>query len=66
MSTTAAPPPSTPPPWAHCGNGADPDRDPVGCRGVQVTGSARCLAHLDDEQRDAAARKETMGEPTTW
>ncbi|WP_369384117.1 hypothetical protein [Streptomyces sp. cg36] len=38
--------PPTPPSWPHCGHGADPTTDPVGCRGVHVVGHTACLAHL--------------------
>ncbi|MEV5803270.1 pentapeptide repeat-containing protein [Streptomyces collinus] len=40
-----------PPDWTHCGHGADPATDPVGCRGVYVSGRTACLAHLTDEDR---------------
>jgi uncharacterized protein YjbI with pentapeptide repeats len=43
---------SQPPGWAHCGHGAGTG-DPVGCRGIRVTGHAACLAHLDDIGRTA-------------
>ncbi|WP_129287557.1 pentapeptide repeat-containing protein [Streptomyces sp. GZWMJZ-114] len=42
-----------PPPWAHCAHGADPDTDPIGCRGIHVSGHTACLAHLADTDRDA-------------
>jgi hypothetical protein len=45
--------PEAPPPWPHCGHGADPGTDPVGCRGIHVPGRTACLAHLDDTDRDA-------------
>ncbi|MGC2997926.1 pentapeptide repeat-containing protein [Streptomyces sp. G35A] len=53
--TTAAPQPpsSTPPNWPHCGHGADPATDPVGCHGIHVPGHTACLAHLADADRDA-------------
>ena len=41
------------PSWPHCGHGADPHSDPVGCRGIHVPGSTACLAHLADADRDA-------------
>ncbi|MDN3271928.1 pentapeptide repeat-containing protein [Streptomyces sp. MA15] len=61
--TTAAPPPpsSTPPDWPHCGQGADPAADPVGCRGVHVPGHTACLAHLADTGRDAYLNGLTPG-----
>ena len=63
MSTAsdAVPPSSTPPGWVHCGESADPYGDPVGCRGARVTGFARCLAHVDDEQRTAYLATLTPG-----
>ncbi|WP_328443337.1 pentapeptide repeat-containing protein [Streptomyces sp. NBC_00386] len=47
MSTPA------PPPWPHCRHGADPDTDPIGCRGIHVPGHTACLAHLTDTARTA-------------
>ncbi|MFE0376234.1 pentapeptide repeat-containing protein [Streptomyces inhibens] len=44
---------STPPNWPHCGHGADPDTDPIGCRGIHVLGHTACLAHLELADRDA-------------
>ncbi|MEU5957975.1 pentapeptide repeat-containing protein [Streptomyces sp. NPDC047525] len=44
---------STPPDWPHCGRGADPEVDDVGCRGVHVPGHAACLAHLEPTDRAA-------------
>ncbi|MGW9028062.1 pentapeptide repeat-containing protein [Streptomyces sp. NPDC055722] len=41
---------STPPDWPHCGNGATAE-DSVGCRGIQVSGHAACLAHLPRRKR---------------
>lgn len=41
-----------PPGWTHCGYGADPATNPVGCRGSQVFGHTACLAHLTDDDRD--------------
>jgi uncharacterized protein YjbI with pentapeptide repeats len=41
---------SDPPPWPHCGHGSTPE-DPIGCRGVHVSGRSVCLAHLDDADR---------------
>ncbi|MFD3480605.1 pentapeptide repeat-containing protein [Streptomyces sp. NPDC058695] len=37
--------------WPHCGHGADPATDPVGCRGIHVPGHTLCLAHLTDTDR---------------
>ncbi|WP_105973508.1 pentapeptide repeat-containing protein [Streptomyces geranii] len=46
---------STPPPpsWPHCGHGAEPVTDPVGCRGIHVPGRTLCLAHLTEADRTA-------------
>ncbi|WP_018383450.1 pentapeptide repeat-containing protein [Wenjunlia vitaminophila] len=44
--------PSSPPPWPHCGRGAD-SGDPVGCRGRAVEPHGTCLAHLHDVERAA-------------
>jgi uncharacterized protein YjbI with pentapeptide repeats len=53
MTSAAPEPPSaTPPSWPHCGHDATP-ADPVGCRGIRVTGYTACLAHLDDAGRRA-------------
>ncbi|GAA3371246.1 hypothetical protein GCM10020367_21130 [Streptomyces sannanensis] len=52
MSTPPAPVLSAPS-WPHCAQGADPDTDPVGCRGIHVPGHTACLAHLEDTDRDA-------------
>ncbi|QXE39535.1 pentapeptide repeat-containing protein [Streptomyces sp. GMY02] len=40
------------PSWAHCGQGAGPG-DLVGCRGVAIPGSARCLAHATPAEQTA-------------
>ncbi|MER5200827.1 pentapeptide repeat-containing protein [Streptomyces sp. NPDC002755] len=40
-----------PPDWSHCGHGADPATDPIGCRGIHVPGHTACLAHLPDADR---------------
>ncbi|MFF3113556.1 pentapeptide repeat-containing protein, partial [Kitasatospora sp. NPDC057904] len=40
-----------PPDWAHCGHGAVPAADPVGCRGIRVRGYTSCLAHLPRRKR---------------
>ncbi|MFF3242919.1 pentapeptide repeat-containing protein [Streptomyces sp. NPDC002870] len=40
-------------PWPNCGHGVQPETDPVGCRGVHVTGHRACLAHLTDSDRHA-------------
>ncbi|WLW55218.1 pentapeptide repeat-containing protein [Streptomyces sp. YU58] len=41
----------TVPEWPHCGHGADPATDPIGCRGIHVPGRTACLAHLTDSDR---------------
>ncbi|KMS73102.1 hypothetical protein ACM01_20300 [Streptomyces viridochromogenes] len=41
------------PPWPHCGHGADPAAESVGCRGIHVSGHTACLAHLRDADRAA-------------
>ncbi|MGY1454807.1 pentapeptide repeat-containing protein [Streptomyces sp. SS8] len=46
-----APPPYLPG-WPHCGHGAATG-DPIGCRGIRVTGHTACLAHLDEADRAA-------------
>ncbi|MGQ7754409.1 pentapeptide repeat-containing protein (plasmid) [Streptomyces sp. WC2508] len=51
MSTRPAPVPRAPS-WPYCAHGADPTADPVGCRGIHVTGHTACLAHLPDTDRD--------------
>ncbi|WP_053924646.1 pentapeptide repeat-containing protein [Streptomyces chattanoogensis] len=43
----------TPPDWPHCGHGAQPETDPVGCRGRRVEPYAECLVHLKDADRSA-------------
>ncbi|GGW65539.1 pentapeptide repeat-containing protein [Streptomyces xantholiticus] len=54
MTLATPDPPSTiSPAWPHCGHGADPAIDPVGCRGIHVPGHAACLAHLDEADRAA-------------
>ncbi|WP_105975921.1 pentapeptide repeat-containing protein [Streptomyces geranii] len=45
-----------PPVWLHCGHGADPADDPVGCRGAHVPGHTACLAHLPETYRIAYLR----------
>ncbi|MGV9856862.1 pentapeptide repeat-containing protein [Streptomyces sp. NPDC003442] len=40
-----------PPPWPHCGHGAESASDSVGCRGRQVDPHGACLAHLTDADR---------------
>ncbi|MGW0552360.1 pentapeptide repeat-containing protein [Streptomyces altiplanensis] len=47
------PPFTAPPLWSHCGHGAAPATDPVGCRGIRVPGHTACLAHLDETGRSA-------------
>ncbi|MFJ2153195.1 pentapeptide repeat-containing protein [Streptomyces microflavus] len=51
---------TTPPAWAHCGQGATSE-SPIGCRGVQVAGHAACLAHIADADRDAYLSALTPG-----
>lgn len=51
---------TTPPARAHCGHGATSE-SPIGCRGVQVTGHAACLAHIADADRDAYLSALTPG-----
>ncbi|KRV49765.1 hypothetical protein AQ490_18880 [Wenjunlia vitaminophila] len=41
-----------PPNWSHCGEGTT-STDPVGCRGIRVAGTGRCLAHLPPDGRAA-------------
>jgi hypothetical protein len=36
-----------PPEWSYCRQGADPETDPVACRGIHVPGSTKCLDHLE-------------------
>ncbi|MES9523788.1 pentapeptide repeat-containing protein [Streptomyces capoamus] len=43
----------SPPFWPHCGHGADPATDPIGCRGIEVPSHTACLAHLTDTDRTA-------------
>ncbi|MFI6588550.1 pentapeptide repeat-containing protein [Embleya sp. NPDC050493] len=60
---TSSPVPSPAPlPWSHCAEGADPT-DPLGCRGVHVTGNTRCLAHLTPAERAAYLTSLTPGDP---
>ncbi|MFP8961412.1 pentapeptide repeat-containing protein [Streptomyces nanhaiensis] len=63
MSTHPPLAPETPS-WPHCAHGADPATDPVGCRGVQVSGHTACLAHLADADRDAYLAGLTPGADT--
>lgn len=42
-----------PPRYDHCGYGASPNADPVGCRGIRIPGRMECLAHLDEAARTA-------------
>ncbi|MFF3911024.1 pentapeptide repeat-containing protein [Streptomyces sp. NPDC001848] len=59
---TPLPPPNPyPPSWPHCGYDADSTTDPVGCRGIHVTGHTACLAHLADTDRDAYLASLTPG-----
>ncbi|MGP3974262.1 pentapeptide repeat-containing protein [Streptomyces sp. 8N114] len=43
---------TTPPDWEHCGTGAG-DADPVGCRGIVIRSTGRCLVHCDDTERQS-------------
>ncbi|MDH2394070.1 pentapeptide repeat-containing protein [Streptomyces sp. HNM0663] len=49
MTTSPFPEPQ-PPPWPHCGHGAD-EENPIGCPGILVRDYTRCLAHLADAER---------------
>ncbi|MGW4441975.1 pentapeptide repeat-containing protein [Streptomyces sp. NPDC004682] len=51
--TTATSPALSPPSWPYCAHVADPNADPVGCRGIRVPGQTSCLAHLSDTDRGA-------------
>jgi uncharacterized protein YjbI with pentapeptide repeats len=42
----------SPPGWAHCGHDSSAG-DLVGCRGITIPGSARCLLHADPAERAA-------------
>ncbi|MFE2711945.1 pentapeptide repeat-containing protein [Streptomyces mirabilis] len=53
-------PSPTPPDWPHCGHGTSPE-DPVGCRGIHVSGHTACLAHLADADRDTYLADLTPG-----
>jgi hypothetical protein len=53
MTQPSDDPSPTPPNWPHCGHGAAPAADPVGCRGIHVPGHTACLAHLTDTDRAA-------------
>ncbi|MFD3794970.1 pentapeptide repeat-containing protein [Streptomyces californicus] len=59
-SAAPEPPPNTPPSWQHCRHDATP-ADPVGCRGIHVTGHTACLAHLADADRNAYLNALTPG-----
>ncbi|MGW3140991.1 pentapeptide repeat-containing protein [Streptomyces sp. NPDC001139] len=50
-----------PPTWPHCGYGADPASDPIGCSGIEVPGHTACLAHLTDTARTAYLTSLTPG-----
>ncbi|MFI5689069.1 pentapeptide repeat-containing protein [Streptomyces sp. NPDC051636] len=52
MSTAPAAP-QEPPSWEHCGHGADPVTDPVGCRGRHLPYRTACLAHASPAERDS-------------
>ncbi|MFI6209138.1 pentapeptide repeat-containing protein, partial [Streptomyces sp. NPDC051041] len=60
MSTPQPPAPEAPS-WPYCAHGADPATDPVGCRGIHVSGHTACLAHLADADRDAYLAGLTSG-----
>ncbi|MEU5137458.1 pentapeptide repeat-containing protein [Streptomyces californicus] len=60
ISAAPEPPPNTPPWWQHCGHDATP-AEPVGCRGIHVTGHTACLAHLADTDRNAYLNALTPG-----
>ncbi|MEV7417591.1 pentapeptide repeat-containing protein [Streptomyces sp. NPDC089919] len=49
--STSSPRTPTAPDWPHCGEGADPAGDPIGCTGIRVLGFAACLAHLAEGER---------------
>ncbi|WP_187280384.1 hypothetical protein [Streptomyces sp. IB2014 016-6] len=46
-------PAPAPPDWSYFGRGAGPTADPVGCRGIHVSGHTACLAYLNDTGRGA-------------
>ncbi|MER5339338.1 hypothetical protein ABT030_03140 [Streptomyces mirabilis] len=46
---TTSPPIPSAPSWPYCAHGADP----VGCRGINVSGHTDCLTHLADTDRNA-------------
>ncbi|MEU2354383.1 pentapeptide repeat-containing protein [Streptomyces misionensis] len=52
----------SPPSWPHCGHGADPATDPVGCTGTHVPGRIACLAHLGEAERTAYLSGLTPGD----
>ncbi|MGP3948583.1 pentapeptide repeat-containing protein [Streptomyces sp. 7N604] len=41
------------PDWPYCGLGVDPGSDRVGCRGIRIGESGRCLTHADEVVRTA-------------
>ncbi|MEU9578831.1 pentapeptide repeat-containing protein [Streptomyces chilikensis] len=51
----------SPPTWPHCGYGADPIGDSVGCRGRVVAPYDQCLRHLSAEDRTAYLASLTPG-----
>lgn len=59
--TTPQAPGSSSPSWSHCGNGADPGTDPIGCRGIHVPGYTACLAHMGDTDRTTYLTSLTPG-----
>ncbi|TQE15643.1 pentapeptide repeat-containing protein [Streptomyces ipomoeae] len=58
---TSPPPAQSPPSWPHCGHGAAPATDPIGCPGIHVPSYTACLAHLDETDRDAYLASLTPG-----
>ncbi|MGY5099473.1 pentapeptide repeat-containing protein [Streptomyces sp. 900105245] len=49
------------PSWPYCQEGATA-QDPVGCRGIHVSGHTACLAHLTDTERDTYLAGLTAGD----
>lgn len=54
------PPSPKSPKWLHCGYGAI-DEDTVGCRGRRVLSHPRCLADLDEDDRNNYLRSLAPG-----
>ena len=42
----------SPPDWTHCGHDSSAS-NPVGCRGITIPGSAKCLLHAEPAERTA-------------